>query len=927
MRIKITALGLGLLLTNALIAQKKPIDHSVYDSWESIQNARISKSGKFIYYQIEPQEGDGTLELKTNNNQLLLIAPRGKGAKLTQNEDYLIATISPTFAENREAKIKKKKADSMPKDSLLIFNINNKEQEKISSVKSYQIAQNKNNFLAYIQEQEQTQDSTNVKKDKAIPTLVLKNLLTGDTTNFIHADQYIFSQDEKFLAFTKKGKEKDSLFNDAGLYIYNIVDKNLKKISTGTGSYKELRFDDQSEQFVFLADKSPEKSLSKNFKLYYYTTVLDSALVIADQNSQGIPQNWQVSGDGSLVFSANGNKLYLGLAPIPKVKDTTLVDFEHADVDIWHWQDDYLQSQQLANLKRDQSKNFSAVIYPKENNKLIALVDDTFNRTSFTDERDNEWILATTDINRRISAQWEATTQSDVYIISTSNGTKKLVVKDLIGASYLDPRGNFVIYFDSKTSNLFSYDIQKHTTIQLNDGVPVSFADEENDMPMSPSLYGLAGWSADGKGVFIYDRYDLWYFDFSGKQKRIATNGDGRARKIVYRYVHLEQTDNPRRRSVIIPDKKQIYLTAFDETTKQNGFYRIHSGKQQRPSEILMSPHKYKNIIASQDKKGIIYTKENYQASPNLFISNSFKSEEVLTATNQKQADYNWGTAELVRWTTPGGHQAEGILYKPENFDPNKQYPIIAYFYERLSDGLYSYHPPAPTPSRLNIPYYVSNEYLVFAPDIRYETGYPGKAAEEYVNSGMHELSKKPWVDANKMGIQGQSWGGYQVAHLITRTDMYAAAWSGAPVVNMTSAYGGIRWATGMNRQFQYERTQSRIGKNLWEAHDLYIENSPLFYLDRVNTPVAIMHNDNDGAVPWYQGIEMFTALRRLQKPVWLLNYNNDEHNLIKRQNRKDIQMRQSQFFDHFLKGKPVPKWIKTGIPAIEKGIEWGFDQ
>ena len=177
------------------------------------------------------------------------------------------------------------------------------------------------------------------------------------------------------------------------------------------------------------------------------------------------------------------------------------------------------------------------------------------------------------------------------------------------------------------------------------------------------------------------------------------------------------------------------------------------------------------------------------------------------------------------------------------------------------------------------------------------------------------------------MQIQGQSWGGYQVAHLITRTDMYAAAWSGAPVVNMTSAYGGIRWATGMNRQFQYERTQSRIGKNLWEAHDLYIENSPLFYLDRVNTPVAIMHNDNDGAVPWYQGIEMFTALRRLQKPVWLLNYNNDEHNLIKRQNRKDIQMRQSQFFDHFLKEKPAPKWIKTGIPAIEKGIEWGFDQ
>lgn len=927
MHTKITALGLSLLLTNALIAQKKPIDHTVYDSWESVQNATISKSGKFIYYQIEPQEGDGKLELKNSKNQLLLTADRAKNIVLTEDEDYLLATISPTFAEIREAKIKKKKPDNMPKDSLLIFNVKKNEQEKIAAVKSYKTAQNNNNFLAYLQEQKLSQDSTNTKKETTVPVLVLKNLSTGDTSRFTHTDQYVFSQDEKYLAFTKKGQEKDSLFNDAGLYMYDIAAKNLKKISTGTGNYKELRFDDQSQQFIFLADKSPEKSLSKNFKLYYYTNALDSAHVITDQNSQGVPQNWQVSGDGSLVFSATGNKIFLGLAPIPKVKDTTLVDFEHANVDIWHWQDDYLQSQQLVNLKRDQSKNFVAVIYPKENNRLISLVDDSFNHTTFTDERDNEWMLATTDINRRISAQWEGNTQSDVYLVSTSTGNKKLVVKDLLGASYLDPRGNFVLYFDSKTSNLFSYDIQKNTTTQLNDGVPVSFSNEENDMPMNPSPYGIAGWSADGKGVFIYDRYDIWYFDFSGKQKRIATNGDGRARKIVYRYLHLEPRDNPRYRSIIIPDKKQIYLTAFDETTKQNGFYRINSNRQQRPSEILMSLHTYKTVRTSKDHKLFLYTKENYQSAPNLFMSSNFKSDEPLTAINQKQAEYNWGTAELVRWTTPGGHQAEGILYKPENFDPNKQYPIIAYFYERLSDGLYTYHPPAPTPSRLNIPYYVSNEYLVFAPDIRYETGHPGKAAEEYVNSGMNELSKLPWVDGSKMAIQGQSWGGYQVAHLITRTDMYAAAWAGAPVVNMTSAYGGIRWATGMNRQFQYERTQSRIGQNLWEAHDLYIENSPLFYLDRVSTPVAIMHNDNDGAVPWYQGIEMFTALRRLQKPVWLLNYNNDEHNLIKRQNRKDIQIRQSQFFDHFLKEKPAPKWIKTGIPAIEKGIDWGFEQ
>lgn len=279
-----------------------------------------------------------------------------------------------------------------------------------------------------------------------------------------------------------------------------------------------------------------------------------------------------------------------------------------------------------------------------------------------------------------------------------------------------------------------------------------------------------------------------------------------------------------------------------------------------------------------------------------------------------------------MKWTTPKGYAAEGILYKPEDFDPNKKYPIIAYFYETHTEGLYNYHEPAPTPSRLMISYFVSNGYLVFSPDIRYQTGYPGQAAEEYINSGMKYLAQNAWVDETKMAIQGQSWGGYQVAHLITRTNMYAAAWTGAPVVNMTSAYGGIRWQSGMSRQFQYEKSQSRLGATLWENRDLYIENSPLFFMDKVTTPVAIMHNDNDGAVPWYQGIEMFTALRRLQKPVWLLNYNGDDHNLIQRQNRKDIQKRQAQFFDHFLKGKPAADWIKKGIKAVDKGIEWGLE-
>ncbi|MNK95824.1 Prolyl tripeptidyl peptidase precursor [compost metagenome] len=613
------------------------------------------------------------------------------------------------------------------------------------------------------------------------------------------------------------------------------------------------------------------------------------------------------------------------MAPIPRVKDTTLVDFEHAKVDVWHWQDDYLQPQQLVNLKKDLAQSYLSVFYPQQGNRVIPLVDDKFNPVRTTVEADQEYVLATTDFGRRIETQWDYRSKQDVYVVSTVSGARQLVIENLSGQAVLSPDGQYVLYFNQDNGNWYSYQIASKKVTLLNDGLPVSFVDEDNDMPAKPSGYGMAAWAVDGKGVYLNDKFDIWYFALDGSDKYLATNGYGRASSTVLRYKNLDHTQTSKWKSNTLDERQRVILTAFNEKTKENGFYEMR-GKRKDPKAILMSTNVYRNLQASDDQKQFIYTKEDYVHSPDLYVNTpTFKKEEQLTALNPQQANYNWGTAELVQWSTPGGHQAEGILYKPEDFDPNKKYPVIAYFYEKLTDGLYNYQAPAPTPSRLNIPYFVSNGYLVFAPDISYVTGEPGKSAEEYINSGMKHLAQNSWVDSSKLGIQGQSWGGYQVAHLITATDMYAAAWAGAPVVNMTSAYGGIRWQTGMSRQFQYENTQSRIGKTLWEAQDAYLANSPLFHLDKVKTPVVIMANDNDGAVPWYQGIEMFTALRRLQKPVWMLNYNGDEHNLLLRQNRKDIQIREQQFFDHYLKGAPAPKWLKSGIPAKEKGIDWGF--
>jgi dipeptidyl aminopeptidase/acylaminoacyl peptidase len=215
---------------------------------------------------------------------------------------------------------------------------------------------------------------------------------------------------------------------------------------------------------------------------------------------------------------------------------------------------------------------------------------------------------------------------------------------------------------------------------------------------------------------------------------------------------------------------------------------------------------------------------------------------------------------------------------------------------------------------------------VVFVPDVVYRIGYPGQSALDCVVPGVLELIRRGFVDPERVGVQGHSWGGYQIAYMVTRTNVFHAAAAGALVANMTSAYGGIRWESGMSRMFQYERTQSRIGQTLWEAPMRYLENSPLFWADRIETPMLMMANDNDGAVPWYQGIEMFTALRRLGKPAWLVNYNGEPHWPLPYPKRRDWNIRMQQFFDHYLMGAPAPEWLAKGVPATAKGRTLGLE-
>ncbi|ETZ21567.1 S9 family peptidase [Pedobacter sp. V48] len=915
-----------LFFTTIGFAQKKPLDHTVYDAWESVASRNLSNNGNWAAYGIAAQEGDANLYLTNLLTNAKTKINRAESAQFSADSKFAVFAIKPFYSAIRQAKIKKKKIDEMPKDSLGIANLTNLAIAKVARVKSFKLPANGLALLAYqlekpIDTSKKVQGDTAKKDDKEGSDLIFRNLTTGIERNFKYVNEYVFSKDGKQLALACTGSKKDKTAQ-TGVFLLNTEKGTLKTLVNGKGSFKNFVFDDESESLAFLGERSPEKAEIKDYFVYYNSPSLDTAQVLVDNDIPGFPAKWAVSGDGKLNFNKEATRLFFGIAPIKKPKDTTLIDFEHAQLDVWSYKDDYLQPMQLKNAERESKRTFlTSIEIFNSDVKVVPLTDVKLPEAKLIDEGNSNYVLASSDFGNRIQSQWSANSIKDYYLVDTKTGSRKKIIEGLVGTAMPSPSGKFVLYFDKKTANWYTYTIATGKITHLNNGLNVKLVDEENDVPDQPDAYGLAAWTEDDKTVLLYDRYDIWEFSPDGKNApQNITNGFGRQNNITFRYQPLDTTVR------FLGKKETVLLDAFNNTTKENGYYRKNIGDNKSPELVIMAKFKYSNLGKARDADRYIYDKANYSNSPNVFASTDMKTEVKLSNTNPQQQNYNWGTAELVNWSTPKGFKADGILYKPEDFDPAKKYPMIVYFYEKLSNGLYTYQPPAPTPSRLNISYFVSNGYLVFAPDISYESGYPGKSAEEFINSGVEFLKKNSWVDGSKIGIQGQSWGGYQVAHLITRTNMYAAAWAGAPVVNMTSAYGGMRWESGMNRQFQYEKTQSRIGATLWEKPELYIENSPLFALPKVSTPVVIMANDADGAVPWYQGIEMFTGLRRLGKPVWMLNYNNEAHNLIKRQNRKDIQIREQQFFDYYLKGAKAPLWMTQGIPAIEKGKTWGFE-
>ncbi len=410
----------------------------------------------------------------------------------------------------------------------------------------------------------------------------------------------------------------------------------------------------------------------------------------------------------------------------------------------------------------------------------------------------------------------------------------------------------------------------------------------------------------------------MWAVAPDASASRKLTNG--RASKLQFRVARTDAPDPEEDRG--IDPAKPLTFRVENIETRESGFYSLASMQRGDPVKLVMAPRNFRFVGKAKDADVVMVTATTFHDEPDLQITDSsFKAMKKVTNANPQKAGILWGNSELIKYRNADGVQLEAALYKPENFDPSKKYPMMIYIYEKLSQSVFNFVRPGPG-TNINISYYVSNGYLVLTPDIVYTIGHPGQSALKCVLPAIQTVVDKGYVNRDAIGIQGHSWGGYQTAYLLTQTGLFKAAEAGAPVVNMISAYDGIRWGTGLPRQFQYEKTQSRIGGSIWEYPLRFVENSPIFMVDRITTPVMILENDGDDAVPWYNGLEFFLSLRRLGKESYLWNYNGEAHGLRKRPTQKDYTVRMQQFFDHFLKGAPEPDWMSHGIPYINREQE-----
>jgi dipeptidyl aminopeptidase/acylaminoacyl peptidase len=932
---------------------KRPLTYDVVDAWRSIQGTQLSDDGQWLAYALTAPGEDGELVVRNLRTGRQFRHPRGTAPEITPDGRFVVFTIAQSKAdEERDRQARRRSenenggegrgrggrasdARTPPKTGLGIMALADGRVVAVESVGSFALPEASSAWLAYYKgsaaasgaradaagrrgrgvappatstaEQTPRQGAHERRKEPGAD-LVVRNLVSGDEITISDVVEYEWDRRGNWLAYTTSSTDGAA----DGAFARRTSDGSVRTLLTGGGHYKGLAFDDAGAQLAFLSDQADYAQPVSPYRLYLWRVSDAAAVELVSAATPGILKGMVVSEYAAPRFSRDGARVFFGTGPPPAA--ARAADDKTADpikVDLWHYKDPLLQPMQRIREQQERERSYTAVVHLADK-RVVQLA--TPEVPAIVTGEDPARLIATSDMPYRQELSWDQS-YADVYVLDVKTGQPQRVLEHWgSNATTMSPGGKYVLYFDERTGHWYTYRAADGARVNLTERIGVSFQ-QENDTPNLPGPYGLAGWTADDRSVLLYDKYDIWEIRPDGTSSRMITGGEGRRQQLVFRYRALDPDER------VVPAAAPLLLSTTDDRTRATGFYRLAALASTTPPEkVVMLDKAFGGVTKAKHADTVVFTLSRFEEFPDLWTSDtSFRDLKQVSNANPQQAEFVWGRSELIDYVNADGKKLRAILTRPDNFDPSRKYPLMVYIYEELTQGLHTYATPNVGTS-INLPRYVSNGYVLLRPDIVYDTGYPGESAEKCVIPAVNTVVGMGFIDPKRIGIQGHSWGGYQITHLITRTTMFRAVEAGAAVSNMISAYGGIRWGTGMSRAFQYERTQSRIGAPPWDAPLQFIENSPIFWIKKIQTPYLTIHNDEDDAVPWQQGIEFFTAMRRLGKEAYMFTFNGEKHGLRNRDNMKYWTVHMDEFFDHYLLGAPRPEWMDKGVSYLDRG-------
>lgn len=878
--------------------------------WEDISDTEISANGEWMVYSVWPDRGDGEVRVRSVGSEALYTIELGDNPAITQNGRWVGAYIKPPLEKQLKAK-----KDEKPRQGFGLLNTQTGETITEDSVQSFAFSNDSKWVAVHFYQSKEIEKKK--PKNKKLGTELLLKQLDGDSEIRIpFVTEMAFDSTSNYLAYSVV----DTSGSENGIYSINLNTGDLSPSaieSRENGYYKNLSWNGKNRQLAFTSAvlDSAYEAGEAGLNIWDAGNGELNTVVEAGETME----KWTLRSDNDLEWTKDGHRLFFGLMQREMVQldkkkeeqDTTksidIYDKEEIlakkEVDVWHWDDPRIKTHEKETWDERKNHLYRAVYHVNSGN-WVQLADESLPEVDIS--QNAQYALGSSQVPYLKLMTWDGF-YNDYYIVNLQTGERELMAEQLQEDADLSPGGNYVVFYEDKDWHL--YDIENEVYRNLTESIKTPFYNEDHDYPSAAPDYGIGGWIAGDEAVMIYDKFDIWKFPTDGGDAVNLTR-DGRERQISYRIVRLD------RDKLAYDTREELLLRGYYDKKKTYGFYtaRVNrTGTERR----LEDDKKFDFVGKAKNSERILYTRESYDEYPNVWVSEGIKFNNVrqLTELNTNLHEkYNWGTAELIDWKSLDGETIQGALIKPDNYREDKKYPVLIYYYRFFSQRAYEFSGISNN-HRPTLPQWVSDEYVVFLPDIRFDVGLPGFSSTKSLVPGVQKLIEMGVADPDKIGLHGHSWSGYQTAFMITQTDIFAAAIAGAPVSNMTSAYSGIRWGSGLARQFQYEQSQSRIGGSLWELPELYIENSPVFYADRINTPLLIMFGDEDTAVPWEQGIEMYLAMRRLGKDAVFLQYRGEPHHLQEYANRLDYAIKMKEYFDHYLKGEPAPEWIEEGVP------------